>query len=53
LLQPDDGRPGGHGILPPLDPVTGVVEGTGMGAGGGNQGEDYDHDHTAGSNTVR
>jgi hypothetical protein len=53
LLQPDDGRPGGHGILPPLDPVTGVVEGTGMGAGGGNQGEDHDDDHTAGSNTVR
>lgn len=53
LLRPDDGRPGGHGILPPLDPASGEVVGTGSGAGGGNRGEDHDDDHTAGSNTVR
>lgn len=53
LARPDSGKAVRGGILPPVDPTTGEVEGSGSGAGGGNAGEDHDDDHTAGSNTTK
>lgn len=53
LLHPSPAQAATAGLLPPIDPLTGEVVGSGSGTGGGNGGEDHDDDHTAGSNTVR